>query len=379
MVSVSEKTNQRFTEFQLQMEEQFLTCTTRWEKTDNRIQKCEKSITQLDDNVNNHQVALSELSDRSAYLEREVMTLRSDLNRIATQKHSCNADLTSNFDPVFRSSTAIPAAVSLDNTSSNTKPNIPFPNSLMHHNLSNSGGLFFGAQERLQDAVSEFNGNIKKLHPEKFLAQLDSYFHNVSLTPGQQLISAQRRLSGEASILFESLYPSPKTFTEFQEAFRRHFWSPVFQRKMRHDLFRPYRYDRSYGLASHAMQWISNAKYLTPPIEQLDLVSTILQHYPAPLSMAIRGRAPQSTNELLTILSEFEESASFCDSQQSEDRPQRPLVQNPSSNDRGGRSNYRRDYRGNNRFPPNTSPPAEAVGQPIHQFDVSGNAEVPRA
>jgi len=146
---------------------------------DNRLQKCEKSITQFNDNVHNHHVALSELSCRSDYLERQVMILRSDLNRIVAQKQSCNADLTSKFDPVSRSFIAIPASILLDNTSSNTKANIPFPNNLMHHNLSNTEGLsFFGAQERSQDLVSEFNGNIKNLHPEKFLAHLDSYFHN---------------------------------------------------------------------------------------------------------------------------------------------------------------------------------------------------------
>lgn len=66
------------------------------------------------------------------------------------------------------------------------------------------------------------------------------------------------------------------------------------------------------------MKWIAGAKYISPPIEQSDLVSTTIKHYPTPLGMAIRGRGPRDTNELLSVLMEFEESASFCERRREE-------------------------------------------------------------
>jgi len=190
-------------------------------------------------------------------------------------------------------------------------------------------------------------------------------------------MSAQRRLIGDARVWYESLIPAPKTYDEFRIIFRQHFWSAAIQRKVRNDVFRPWRHNRYDGLATHAMQWIASAKYLSPPIDQGDLVCTIIQHYPTPLGMAIRGRGPRNTNELLSILTEFDESASFCDNPRN-DNGARPAFQHTQPN---GRNNYhqpRRDNHGGNRFPPRPIPPTVTPGQPLNQLDISGNGDVPR-
>jgi len=59
------------------------------------------------------------------------------------------------------------------------------------------------------------------------------------------------------------------------------------------------------------MKWIAKARFLSPPIEPYDLVGIIIQHYPSDLSISIRGRNPKTTHELLTVLTEMEESTSF--------------------------------------------------------------------
>lgn len=100
------------------------------------------------------------------------------------------------------------------------------------------------------------------------------------MTLQQQLHSAQRRLVGEAYTWYESLIPVPSSYVDFRKIFLQYFWSASAQRKARNELFRPYRYDRPDGLANHAMQWIARAKYVSPPIEQMVLVSIIIQHYP---------------------------------------------------------------------------------------------------
>jgi len=57
------------------------------------------------------------------------------------------------------------------------------------------------------------------------------------------------------------------------------------------------------------MKCIASAKYLSPPFNQQDLVSIIIQHFPASISVALRGRSPNTTNKLLSILTEFDEFA----------------------------------------------------------------------
>lgn len=182
-------------------------------------------------------------------------------------------------------------------------------------------------------------------------------------------MSAQRRLVGDALTWYESLIPSPSTYQEFRQIFYQHFWSHSAQRKARNHVFRPYRYDRPNGLANHAMQWISSAKYLSPPIDQLDLVSTIIQHYPTPLGMAIRGRGPRTTNELLFILTEFEDSASFCESSRN----------NNQHGNQPRNSSQENQRHGNSRFPPRQTVSTNHDSQHINQIDISGNKEAPRS
>jgi len=85
------------------------------------------------------------------------------------------------------------------------------------------------------------------------------------------------------------------------------------QRKIRNEIVQPYQYRSPVGINTHAMAWIAKAKYLSPSIDQFDLVGIIIQHYPSTLVMANRGRGPQTTNALLSVLTEIEESTSFCE------------------------------------------------------------------
>jgi len=103
------------------------------------------------------------------------------------------------------------------------------------------------------------------------------------------------------------------------------------------------------------------------------LVSTIIQYYPIPLlSMALRGRGPRDTNELLAVLTEFEEATSFCEERPENHRPPRVNPQqNPTHEQRGG-------YRGGNHhhYQQRNQPP-NPTNAPVHQLNVSRNEEAP--
>lgn len=139
-------------------------------------------------------------------------------------------------------------------------------------------------------------------------------------------------------------------------------------------MFRPYRYDRPNGLATHAMHWIANVKYIFPPIDQVDLVSTIIQHYPTPLGMAVRGRGPRNTNELLAILTEFEESPSFCENRRDETRHRPPYNNNQHGNGNQGPQGRRDNQnQGNPRFPSRDVQQSNPIVRPVNQLDTSEN------
>lgn len=256
-------------------------------------------------------------------------------------------------------------------------------------NLSSILSTSMNQSERLLDIVSEFTGKRHDLHPEKFLSQLDQYFQYHLPSNEQQIELFQRRLTGNARVWFDSLMPIPSLYIEVKSLFRQQFWSAATQRKIRNEIFQPYQYRSSSGIAAHAMSWIAKAKYLSPPMDQFDLVGIIIQHYPSVLGMAIRGRGPQTTNELLSILTEIEESTSFCDipnPRQTDNRsPQFERNNEQRPRNFQGRRDYQRynngrsDHQnGANRGGQSGNRPQVQNDPPINQINVSGNADEAR-
>lgn len=174
--------------------------------------------------------------------------------------------------------------------------------------------------------------------------------------------------------------PPPQHYVEFCLFFRQRFWSLATQRKARNEVFRPFSYTRSDGLATHAMKWIASAKYITPPIDQEDLVSVVIQHYPTPLSMALRGRGPRNTNELLAILTEFEEASSFCETRREDYCSRNFNSDHPPQNRFTPQTRDNNNFRGNSnnqRFHRPVHQPQNQTSHPVSQITLSGNDEEP--
>lgn len=368
------RTEEQFKSLHRKTEEGLAQCVQRYQLTDTRLTRLEDENvvikTQVDQQATNDQVT----KNRLITLESEVVQMRKEISQISDQYLvSTNNDLSQILKPSVLSSTAAPNNMSGHSNVPPMPPTVPTIN--YGNTFDSQRSSFLGAQERFQDSVSEFSGQIKVIHPQQFIGQVDAYFDSVNVSPAQQLISTHRRLVGDAQIWYESLIPSPRSYAEFRLLFLQHFWSPATQRKARNEIFRHYQYTKSDGLATHAMKWIAGAKYLNPPIDQSDLVSTIIQHYPTSLGMAIRGRGPRDTNELLSVLMEFEESASFCERRR-EDNQVRPPFQHQNYGNQQPRHNTPR--RDNYRFQPRVPTPENAGPRPIAQIDMSGNAEEAR-
>lgn len=66
------------------------------------------------------------------------------------------------------------------------------------------------------------------------------YFENVPMSASQQLVSAQRRISGNARLWYDSLIPTPASYLDFRVLFRQRFWSAATQRKTRSEEFKSF-------------------------------------------------------------------------------------------------------------------------------------------
>lgn len=183
-------------------------CIHRYQLTDPRLTKLEDESVLVESHMS-QQITTNQCTDnRLTTLEIEMIQMRKEISRISSQQPmSTNHDLSQILKPNVLSSTTVPTNLSSQNNVSSVTPQ-----GQTNHfvNTFDSQKSSFQVQERFQDTVSEFSGQIKVMHPQKFIGQVDAYFDSVFVSPPQQLISAHRRLVGDAQIWYESLIPSPR-------------------------------------------------------------------------------------------------------------------------------------------------------------------------
>jgi len=201
-------------------------CLERWQAIDKRTTKLEDDVARSEHRTVKLNETIGHNTNRITSLEDDVRTIRSDLNRFVNQPNP-----TPPANDTAGLLTHIPAPPDMSQGfrlfKGNTIPTSSTMNPVGNYTMLNTTGQghssFFGSQECLNDAVSEFSGQTRSIHPERFIRQLDVYFENVPMSADQQLISAQRRLSGDARLWYDSLIPTPPSYDDFRILFRQRF------------------------------------------------------------------------------------------------------------------------------------------------------------
>lgn len=170
------------------------------------------------------------------------------------------------------------------------------------YNLNQS---FASRTEKIKDVVPEFHGSIDPIHPEEFLEKLNNYFQNQVFTDQTKINAACSRLSGRAKKWSYTLGPIA-LFDHFVERFRRHFWCPIKQEKVRNEFYRPHYHQDTSSLQEHTIDWINKVRYLHPPIPEAEKIERLLSHYPRTISNTIRNLRLQTVDELINEISYYE-------------------------------------------------------------------------
>jgi len=108
--------------------------------------------------------------------------------------------------------------------------------------------------------------------------------------------------TGKALLWYNTLLPPPINYNDFVDLFKDYFLSQSLQRSIRNELYRPYYHRNEATMSEHAMDWISRARYLQPPIDQMEMVDQITSHFSYNVSLALRGLRILTTNELIKQL-----------------------------------------------------------------------------
>jgi len=193
---------------------------------------------------------------------------------------------------------------------SNTIPNNTI-STYTNNTLSNVSGINFDSTK-----LPTYNGTLSPTHPEEFLEHAEQYFLTQPPVPDQFKINyIKSKFVDDARLWYNTLLPPPSVYTDFLMLFRNHFWSTNQQRAIRNELYRPYFHRDSTSLQKHAMDWISKARFLQPPIDQAEMVDQIISHFTFNISVALRGLRITTTNELIQQLSHLQQSHSSSNPQ----------------------------------------------------------------
>lgn len=196
--------------------------------------------------------------------------------------------------------------------------------------------------------IPTYDGNLFPVHPESFLSKVDQYFSIHPVPDPVRISLISDKLTDKALLWYNTLIPSPQVFDDFSVLFRNHFWSSGRQRSIRNELYRPYSHKDHSTMQDHAMDWINRARYLSPPVDQKEMIDLIISHFSYNISLALRGLRIQTTNELIQQLSYLQITPSHNDH-----TPQNTNYSNNSSNfnnNNNSRQNatYQNRYQGRN-------------------------------
>lgn len=261
----------------------------------------------------------------------------------------------------------------LPNRSISTIPNCQNnPTTSNNSNISNSFS-HVSAISLDPNRIPKFNGQLSPIHPADFLDKVDQYFlmHNASDQVKINFISDN--FTGKALLWYNTLLPPPINYNDFVDLFRDYFWSQSLQRSIRNELYRPHFHRDDATMSEHAMDWISRARHLQPPIDQMEMVDQITSHFSYNVSLALRGLRILTTNELIKQLTYLQRAkapqnnSNSNNSSHSNSQPQNSYNNSsyPSNTNRytsNRHHNYNRSQNNNNNAQPSspdqTAPPS---------------------
>lgn len=352
--------NVKFSKFQSSINQDLIAIQNENSQQQQRTQESQKCTT-------NSQRALSDtvraLGDRISLVEGQSARLAALENKF---QHSvpliapptvptCSQSMPQvSFNSILTSTTVahpIPTQSSIPSyTSSFSVPNynISFPNqttsTINSTTLSNSTGISLDSAK-----LPPYDGQLIPVHPEEFIEQAEQYFLTQPPVPDNVKINyIKSKFIEGARLWYTTLLPPPTNYQDFLVLFRNQFWSPNQQRAIRNELYRPYFHRDSSSLQKHAMDWISKARFLQPPIDQAEMVDQITSHFTFNISIALRGLRITTTNELVQQLSHIQQAHSPPNTQNNQNAPS---YQNQNNQNRNSFNNSSGPNQ-QNRYPP---------------------------
>ncbi|PNF42060.1 hypothetical protein B7P43_G10991 [Cryptotermes secundus] len=176
------------------------------------------------------------------------------------------------------------------------------------------------------------------------LNSLGEYIQIKKIPPPLQLAVARQSLKGISVMTWaDANWDQIKTFEGFRRAFLDKFWSLSGQARVRLRIYQD-RYDPrgAANYCDHLMKYAVKAKYLEPPMSNLEFLNALKEHYPLGVKKAWVVAKPQTLQEAAALLSDVAD----LENDQVDFEPRGQVRHNQQSNPRSFRRDPRDEDRG---------------------------------
>lgn len=158
--------------------------------------------------------------------------------------------------------------------------------------------------------ISKFRGWDNE-NPIEFLVEcernMDMVGNNLNDTERVEWIA--RRLEHTAAKWYTIIRENVTSYADFKNKFEQRYWNDHIQRKIRNQLeFDKYENNKKgKSKEEYVIDIVARAKHLTPKLSEGELVNKLAYHFDRDINVAVMTRGTRTLEELLCILTQWEE------------------------------------------------------------------------
>jgi hypothetical protein len=208
----------------------------------------------------------------------------------------------------------------------------------------NTGEFVRGILSHPLDLALPTFENKSDQNAQAHLNSLGEYLKIKNIPPPLQLAVARQSLKGISVMTWaDANWDQMKTFEGFRKSFLEKFWSLSCQARVRLQIYQD-RYDPrgTANYCDHLMKYAVKAKYLEPPMSNLEFLNALKEHYPLGVKKAWIVAKPQTLQEAAAFLSDVAD----LENTQVDLEPRGPAHYNQQNNPQSPRRDTREDDRG---------------------------------
>ena len=147
-------------------------------------------------------------------------------------------------------------------------------------------------------------------NPMEFLRRFERYTARVNpLMDNEDKIEIlNRQLKGWAGTWWRVISDRVKTYEEFKMKFLGQYWNVQIQRRVRDQLeFGKYSSAMRISPGNYVLKVMAQVKYLTPPLEERDLVYKLARHFSDKTRVATVTRGVSTIEEFIMVIDECQD------------------------------------------------------------------------